>query len=434
MASWAKAVVLTAFISKAGLKTSHMHKGNIMKRFSPSTILLSTFLVAGCATHEPDPFPDIEADYVTVEVTVDDDDLSFWDIPHLKKAFIDTAPADRKDGLIVGELGVDSGNKDMIVKLAQEIAESQHGNYDSLLIAHKGKLLFESYYLRGRVNLTHPQVSATKAYTSMALGRAIQLGYLTMADLDKPLVSFLKDLDPEGFVEGVEKITLHQALTMRSGIRISKEQEEKLEENPSQLKSQRQVQAYFEFSAPITLESQNFLYQGTDPDLVMQVIDAIVPGSAEDFIRNELLGKMSIATYNWQIDVSGLPRSGDRASMTSRAMVKLGTLAINNGKWDGEQLVSEEFIAKATSRIISTGDDDVVGGGKYISKQGYGYYWWNADMKYGPKSYFSASAQGGGGQFIILIEELDLIIVATAHDNNDTLQISAERILPAFIH
>lgn len=57
-----------------------------MKRFSPSIFLLSTFLVAGCATDEPNPFPDIEVDYVAVEVTVDDDDLSFWDVPHLEKA------------------------------------------------------------------------------------------------------------------------------------------------------------------------------------------------------------------------------------------------------------------------------------------------------------------------------------------------------------
>jgi len=40
----------------------------------------------------------------------------------------------------------------------------------------------------------------------------------------------------------------------------------------------------------------------------------------------------------------------------------------------------------------------------------------------------------GGGQYIILIEELDLLIVVTAHDGDDsTLQLTAERILPAFI-
>jgi len=46
-------------------------------------------------------------------------------------------------------LGVDGGKKASIVKLAEEIADGQHGNYDSLLTAQGGKLLFESYYMRG---------------------------------------------------------------------------------------------------------------------------------------------------------------------------------------------------------------------------------------------------------------------------------------------
>jgi CubicO group peptidase (beta-lactamase class C family) len=369
------------------------------------------------------------------EATTAEATLSFRDIPVLKEAFIDATPIDRKDGILVGELGVDGGNKAMIVKLAQELVDTKHDNIDSLLIAHKGKLLFESYYLRGRINLPHFQASATKVYTSMALGRAIQLGYLTIADLDKPLVSFLKELDPTKFVEGVEKITLHHAMTMRTGIRINKEQREELAKKPEQLKGQGQVQAYLEHSAPITAESQSFLYGGGQPNLVMQVIDAVVPGTAKDFIKKELLDKLGITNYAWMTDVSGLPSSGWGASMTSRDMVKWGTLAFNKGKWEHEQLVSETFIAKAISSILYTdGDVEVYGGGKDVSNQGYGYYWWSADLKVGNKSYFSVSAQGGGGQYIILIEELDLMIVITAHEgDNTTLQTTAEKILPAFI-
>ena len=196
------------------------------------------------------------------EVSTAQATLSYSEIPYLDKAFIDATPADRKDGILVGELGIDGGNKNMIVKLAKKIAEHKHGSYDSLLIAHKGKLLFESYYSRGRINLPHYQASATKAYTGLALGRAIQLGYLSMADLDKPLVSFLKDLDPTRFVEGAEKITLFHALTMRSGIRISDEQRKEFKKKPNQLKGQGEVQVLLEHSAPITEESQSFKYGG----------------------------------------------------------------------------------------------------------------------------------------------------------------------------
>lgn len=387
---------------------------------------LSSFGVASAETTT-------EKDNLAPEATAAEAELSYRDIPLLKNAYIDSSPTDRKDGIAVGELGVDGGNEDMIVKLAQEIADGKHGGYDSLLIAHKGKLLFESYYVRGRTNLPHYQASATKTYTGLALGRAIQLGYLTIADLDKPLVSFLKDLDPAKFVEGAELITLHKAMTMTTGIRLTKEQWAEFEKDPSQIKGQGQVQALLEQSAPITAESQSFLY-GTGPELVMQVLDSVVPGTAKDFIKNELLDRMGITNYSWRTSASGLPESGWRTSMTSLDMVKWGTLAMNKGKWDGEQLVPEEFIDKATSRILYTGDDDPYGGGKDVSNYGYGYFWWNADLKYGNKSYFAANAQGGNGQFIILVEELDLMVVTTAHDNdNSTLQITAERILPAFI-
>ena len=55
-------------------------------------------------------------------------------------------------------------------------------------------------------------------------------------------------------------------------------------------------------------------------------------------------------------------------------------------------------------------------------------------MNYGNKDYFSTSARGGFGQYIILIEELDLMVVFTAHDNHTNyLKLTAERILPAFV-
>ncbi len=221
---------------------------------------------------------------------------------------------------------------------------------------------------------------------------------------------------------------------MRSGIRISEEQMEEFEKNPSQLKGQGQIQTYLEHSAPITAESQSFLYQGADPSLVMQVLDAVVPGSAKDFIKNELLDKMGITNYRWWTDISGLPRGEGGASMTSRDMVKWGALAINKGKWQGEQLIPAAFIARATSKIVRHSDDENFLDGDNVSNTGYGYFWWQADLSTGDKSYLSKAARGGGGQSIILIDELDLVVVVTAHDGEDrAMQITAERILPAFI-
>ena len=362
-----------------------------------------------------------------------DQELTFLQVPQMNTAYISTAPEAKEDGIEVGELGVDGGDKAMLLEMAAEIADHNPERYDSFLVAHKGKLLFESYYARGRMDLPHFQASATKAYTSLALGRAIQLGYLTMEDLDKPIIDFLNELDPTQFVKGVEKITLAKALTMRSGIRIGEEAKKELEKNPEALKGQGQVQAHLANSAPITEASQIFKYQD-DPILVMQVLEVVVPGSAQNFIKTELLEKLGITNYTWATAASGLPEAGWGTKMTARDMLKWGLLTANKGQWNGEQLIPEAFINRATSRIFRTGDEDVYGGGKDVSKQGYGYYWWSADIKHGGQTYFASSAQGGGGQYIVLIEALDLIVVVTAHENeNSTLQRIAEQVLPMFV-
>ena len=416
-----------------------------MTRFPPFIVPFAAFLMASCAGFADTENVTDEEEYFAPEATADESTGLYRDIPFLETAFVDTSPADRYDGISVGDLSSGGVNADMLVALAEEIADGQHGRINSLLVVHQDELLFESYFMKGRVDLPHPQASATKTYTAMALGRAIQLGLLTMADLDKPLISFFDDLDPALLAEGAELITLHNALTMTTGVRIFEEQAEDFRENPEQIKGRKQIQALLDHSAPITTESQSFLYGQDGPELVMQVIDAVAPGSARDFVEDELLAKMGISYeylnergityYDWRSCPNGLLGASSEATMTSRDMVKWGILIANKGKWNGEQLIPKAYIDRATSMIVDTGDDDIFGGGPDVSNQGYGYFMWNADLRRGDKSYSSTSASGGGGQYIILIDALDLVVVSTASEweNPSTLQMTAEKILPAFV-
>lgn len=384
-----------------------------------TTVLFSSYSSAVAASHKNTRAP---------QVSAADAKVSFWKMSSLESAYIDAAPADRNDALIVGKLGIDGGNKATILKLAQELGDGMHGSYDSLLIAQKGKLLFESYFKRGRVNLAHFQASATKGYTSLVLARAIELGYLTMADLNKPLVNFIKDLDSSKFVDGVEKITLHQAMMMSSGLRFSDEQIKMFRETPEKYKGLAQVQAFFELSAPITTESQSYKYQGSDPIMVMQVIDAVVPGSAQSFIKKELLDKLGITNYQWRNDQSGLPIADSGVSFTSRDMLKLGELVIDKGQWRDEQLLSAKYLEKATSAITQPTEDWQP---KSLS---YGYLWYQTNIFVENKNYDTKVAWGAGGNRIITIEALDLVVVITGHDGEDGIMTQvAEQILPAFV-
>lgn len=360
-------------------------------------------------------------------ISSDNYEVSFWDIPHLNNAYISPTPADRKDGISVDTLAVNSKDRNAILKLSQEIFEGKHGSYDAVLISHKNKLVFESYYKKGRINVPHGQASAVKAYTSLVLGRAIQMGYLTMEDLDKPLINFLKDVDPKKMTKGAEKITLHKALTMHGGLNIDGDTWKEIEKDSVRLKGQGLVQTLLEQSEPITQDSQTYLYGNFNPMLVMTVIDAVVPGTAEDFIKRELLDKLGITNYKWSNHINGLPEAGWRASIMSRDMVKLGNLVLHKGKLNGEQLISAKYLAKATSGIVKPTQD-------WMPKDyRYGYFWYQTLVKVGHKSYDTTFAWGGGGQRVIVIEELDLTIVISGHDGEDKIMTQVSKtIIPAF--
>lgn len=368
-----------------------------------------------------------DSDSATAEATAAEAAGTFRDLSPLEKPFIDTKPDVRDGALLVGELGVDAGKKAAIIKLAEEIHEGKHGHYDSLLIAHKDKLLFESYFQRGRINLAHPQASATKAHTSLILGRAIQLGYLTMADLNKPIIDFLGELDRSKLVAGADKITLHKALTMHGGLTINREEWEEHEKKTDAVKGQLLVQSLLEKSAPITEETQTYLYGNFNPMLVMTVIDAVVPGSAKDFIKSEVLDKLGISNYTWETHPSGLPQAGWMVSITSRDMLKFGSLVLNEGKWNGEQFVPAAYIEKATSGLVKPTEDWMP------DTYRYGYFFYQTPMKVGDKSYSASFAWGGGGQRVIVVDELDLTVVITGHDRDDKImaQIS-DAVLPSF--
>ena len=354
---------------------------------------------------------------------------SFWSIPHLNNPYVSTTPEDRKDGLSVDTLTVDSHHKNAILKLSQEIFEGKHGNYDAVLVSHKNKLVFESYYKKGRINVPHGQASATKAYTSLVLGRAIQMGYLSIEDLHKPLIRFLKDVDPKKGTKGAEKITLHKALTMHGGLTIDREKWKEIEKDTLRLKGQGLVQTLLEQSKPITSESQKYLYGNFNPMLVMTVIDAVVPGTAQEFIKREVLDKLGITTYEWSNHASGLPEAGWRVKLLSRDMLKLGHLVLNKGALNGEQLISKTYLDQATSGIVKPTED-------WMPKDyRYGYFWYQTDVQVGDKSYDATFAWGGGGQRVIVIEKLDLTIVISGHDGEDDkimTQIS-EIVVPAFV-
>ena len=323
----------------------------------------------------------------------------------LPATFFDTSPEPTGDGLATGTLGKDGGTIEPVLAFADEIAAGTHGEVDSLLISYHGKLIFESYYRRGRINYPHYQMSITKSYTALAIGRAIQCGCLTMDDLERPVCEFLEELDPSRFAKGTAAITVADAMTMRSGIRIPQATLRQLRSDTKNTALQQQVQFFFERTAPIAPAPREYKYQGTDPAITMQVLAAVVPDSARDFLEKELLQKLNIEQYEWSNDISGLPKSAAGSSMCSRDMMKWGHLVLYKGRLNGTQIIPAEFIERATSPLCDPSDTN-----------SYGFFFWQHDANVGNTETRCITCRGAGGQFIFMFPQYDVVAVVTSHN------------------
>ena len=334
----------------------------------------------------------------------------------LPKPYVSASPEDIADGLQVGRLDAPGAEKAIQALLKNDRA-GKFANLDSLLLWKDGKLIFEMYCRRGRVDGPHYVMSVTKTMTSVTLARAIQLGLLRMKDLDKPVVDFLPAIDRSKIKPGVETITLRNALFMKSGLRFpTKTYAHSLGEK---YQRQKHFQKLFENTSPITPTEKQYKYTGTDPSLIMMIIDLKAKGSAREFFAKEVAEKFG-AIYCWDNQGCGIPKCGAGSSFTSRSLLKIGTAIALGGKYNGEQLLSAEYI----NEVMNTNKGE-----------GYFYYFHNRKKRSPDNEVNFISGIGAGGQYMSIFPKLNLVMVATSHNKGKIgapLEAALDHLIPLF--
>lgn len=337
-------------------------------------------------------------------------------LPYLAAPYVSTSPEFLDDGLHVGTLDV-PGTDEAVRALVADDKAGRYSNLDSILIWKDGKLLFEMYSRRGRVDAPHYAMSVTKTLTSVTLARAMEVGLLQLEDLDKTVISFMPEIDRSTIQPGVDTITLRDALMMKSGLRFSDPKVPLLLANGNP--RQKYFQRLFEATLPVTPESKVYKYTGIDPSMIMMIVDIKSPGTVQQFIERELAGKFD-ATYCWGDQGCGIPKCGAGSNFTSRSLLKIGTAVIQEGKFNGEQLLSADYV----KQVMSPKEEE-----------GYFFFFHNRSKTVDGKKIKLISGIGAGGQYMATFPELNVVAVATAHNKKQIglpLQAITEHLLPLF--
>ncbi len=265
----------------------------------------------------------------------------------------------------------------------------QKGNNDFINFEQGIKLVKGQQDFVWTAEQPHYVASVSKAVTATLTGIALkQTGWT----VDTTLAQLLPQ-HPAIKADPVKaSISLHQLLSMQAGFVWN----EWAGDDLVKLWQQQNFVNYL-LQQPNTGPGKSWAYNSALPNLLLQLIQPELKQPLQLWAKQQLFDKLGFSQYRWETQPDGIPEGSARLWLRPRDMLKLGILYLQQGQWQGEQLLPEGWVQQMTSRQATSPAGD------------YGYYFWLRQQD--GVTYYTA--EGDGGQYIVVFPTLDMVLVLT---------------------
>jgi CubicO group peptidase (beta-lactamase class C family) len=313
------------------------------------------------------------------------------------------------------EVGIDPVG---IREFVEDVIAGEAGVIHSLLVVRHGKLVLEEYFHGyGRDDL-HGIASCTKSVASLLVGIAIDQARIE--GVAAPVLDFFPE-QRTGARQGWDQVSLEHLLTMtvgRSHAEWRRTGAVECAETP-----------YHHVLTEGVTGSHGVRWQFGDRDvnLLAGVLRHATGLHADEFAAMYLFRPLAIEVYDWSAGKkNGFPMLHGTLRLRPRDLAKIGTVVLEGGRWQGRQVVSDEWIRTSTrSRFRTTGSEE------------YGYLWWLSrladDSEQGEGVIF---ASGWGSQFVYALPASSTTVVVTGGNEfngktRDHRKLLVEQLIPA---
>lgn len=309
-------------------------------------------------------------------------------------------------------------------RFMDRVLQQKSGRLESILIIKDGKLILEEYFFGYNRTKLHRINSCTKSITSLLLG--IALNRNKISNVDQSIFNFFPQYDSYK-TKVKERITLKHLLTMTAGFEEDEDFRDKGPDNfiKDILNSEME-----------TKPGEEFRYSSKCSNLLGGIIYTLENKQADEFAKEVLFNKLGISEFRWEKE-NGLLPCDLGLEMFPRDMAKIGLLVLNNGRWNEEQIVPEEWVKESTKPYIAESDFFDYGyQWWYRSKRNKS--WWDNPVRGSKTEHDMFLALGAGGQYIMVIRDLNMVIVTTSSDYNQDgmdhqkIPMVIEEVVPLF--
>lgn len=356
-------------------------------------------------------------------------------------------PEDRGDTWPVAHASTQGIDAEALEAMMDTVLAGGFDVIDSIAIARGGELVFDETIRTeladndaevGNTELAmHAQFSVSKSITSLVVGIAIDEGYI--AGVDVPYLSLFPYTEYGNWDERKNDITLEHVLTMQLGLQWN-------EFDPPYTSPDNQWNRFYfnehDFAKAlldlpmIAAPGTEFAYNTAATVSLGQAVQNSVPLVLDDFAVTQLFFPLGITEIEVTRTPTGLANGGGGFYLRTRDAAKFGQLLLNDGTWNGERLVSSEWLAASLAPQTEMAWADPALWDWQVT--GYGYQWWTGSYAHGGATVDAWVAWGHGGQWVVAMPSLDLVVAinSNGYDGGDAAlnqahALIAQHILPA---
>ncbi|HVZ97661.1 MAG TPA: serine hydrolase [Chitinophagaceae bacterium] len=309
--------------------------------------------------------------------------------------------------------GVSSGG---ITDFLDATANSKTEFHSFMLLRH-GKVIAEGWWNPYRSDLRHTLYSCSKSFTATAVGFAIAEKKLS---LDDKVISFFPEDLPDTVSDWLKELTVKDALMMSDG----------QDPDPSFNVAGKDTNWIKGFLAtPILHEpGTQFLYNSLGTYMLSAIVQKVTGQKAIDYLRPRFFDPLGIHGMDWETDLQGINTGGWGLRLKTEDMAKFAQLFLQNGKWNGKQVLPAGWVHEASTMKIMQ-DPNAPQSKKDSSDwlQGYCYQMWRCRHN-------AYRGDGAYGQFMIVMPDQDAVLAITAEtpDMQEEINLVWKYLLPAF--
>jgi CubicO group peptidase (beta-lactamase class C family) len=224
------------------------------------------------------------------------------------------------------------------------------------------------------------------------------------AELDAPVLPYFSEYKIANLDERKRRITLRNLLTMTAGFQWNEDTAYNDPKNSCDIMESKHDWVEYVLNQPMAAEpGKVWVYNSGVTQLLSHIFKKVTGKNVDEYASEYVLKPMDMR-YHWKHSPTGLPDTEGGLYISTEDLAKIGYLYLNNGKWNGTQIVSPQWVAESLKTGLKIRDEG--------ESWNYGFQWWLQPWGK-PASHFAWAARGFGGQDLRVVPEYKLIAVFT---------------------